>query len=66
MTTDKETTMPIEHLVELTPSGTFYGWKCKTCPATSRHVLPYHLAARNARAHENKANKAERAKELTP
>lgn len=49
-----------ERVVELTPAGDYHGWRCKACPAKSRHVLPYHLASRNARAHELKANKAER------
>lgn len=53
----------IEHVTELTDAGTYYGWKCKTCTAESRHVLPYRLTVKNARAHENKANKTERAKD---
>ena len=52
----------IEHLTELTDAGDYRGWRCTTCGAESRHVLPHHLAVRNARAHELKANKAERSK----
>lgn len=55
----------VEHIVELMPDagGTYHGWRCKTCRAKSRHVLPYRSAVRNARAHELKADKAERSKE---
>lgn len=50
----------VEHDVHLLSAGTYFGWHCQTCGKTSRHLLPYHRAARNARAHELKAIRAER------
>lgn len=44
-----------EHVTEIQDAGSYCGWRCKTCGKTSRHLLPYHRTARNARAHERKA-----------
>jgi len=49
-------TEDVEHRVELSNAGTYHGWYC-TCGKTSRYLLPFWKAARNARAHENKGNR---------
>ena len=46
------------HKTTLTDAGSYHGWIC-TCGKTSRHVLPYHKASRNAATHEREARRRE-------